>query len=299
MLSNNKEISIYSGVCLIVFLACLIETSLYGAELLSIPSASIYLDEIDRKKYNVAKQLDGAVLIRWDFSDSNQYIYSFKKKSITCNLSKRSGNKSGKDVPEIILNAKLFVNSLGNQTADVVLKDVETVIRHWKDEDEQVETKIPIIPLIKLNSIDESGEKKSAEKYGDLFNELLFSLPNKPLEYKVPMVKDRSVPIAINNKVSNISGELKITLTDFVKIRGRTCARIEAVGDVNNYNEPNGSNKCAIKTSTVFYFDYENHCLLAGGSAGLISIRFKDTATGRKVVKDNHILFLINLKEQQ
>ena len=144
----------------------------------------------------------------------------------------------------------------------------------------------------------ESGTKRAEVKYDDLFSKLLFSLPNKPLKYRESVVIDRSVPIAINNKISTIAGELKITLTDFVKIKGRNCTRIEAVGDVNNFNNPNGSNKYAIKTSTVYYFDYEDHCLLTGGSAGLISLRYKDTATGRKVVKDNHFLLLIDLKEK-
>lgn len=298
MLVKKKEISMYVAVCLIAFHACLLEIS-FSSDTLPLPSmpdTSIFKNEIDRNKYTINKQPNGAKLFRWDFSNTNQYVYGYMKKSVINDFTNILGTESGRNTREIILNARLFINSLGNQTADIVLKDLKTVVRYWKEEkkNKQTKTKLPSIPLIAITSIDERGLKKDEIKNDHSFTDLLFPLPNKPLKLREQTAIDRSVPIAINNKIFTIVGKLKITLTDYVNINGRNCARFESIANIKNTINLNGKdNKCAIKAHTVYYFDIEDRCLVSGGSALLISIRYEDTATRQKFVEDNHILILM------
>ncbi len=129
-----------------------------------------------------------------------------------------------------------------------------------------------------------------------LFTGLLFPLPNRPLKLKEQITINKSIPIAGNDKIYTVVGDLKITLTDYVILNGRDCARFEVIADVKNPNNLNGNGKCSIKTKTVYYFDIESHCLLAGGSAVLQSIRYEDAAARQKIINDNHILILIKLE---
>ena len=300
MLIKDNKICSYVAICLIVFFSDLLLISFSNAKsgLPAIPKASIFLDEIDKNNYIVKTQLQGAKLFRWDFSNSNQYVYSYLKKSIVSDLSKIFGTELGKNTTKINLHAKLFVNSLENQSANLILKDIETVVAYSNDDsnENQTEKKISNIPSTVIASIDEDGVEKDKINNEALFTGLLFPLPSRPLKLKEQITIKKSIPIVGNDKIYSVAGDLKITLTDYVILNGRDCARFEVIADLKNPNNLNGNGKCAIKAKTLYYFDIERHCLLAGGSAVLQSIRYEDTATRQKIINDNHFLILITLE---
>lgn len=297
---KDNNICRYVAICLTVFISNLLFISCSNATagLPAIPKASIFLDEIDRNNYKVNPQLQGVELFRWDFSNNDQYVYSYLKKSIVNDLSTIFGTEVGRNTTKINLHAKLFVNSLGNQVADLILKDIKTVVSYLSDDsnEKQTERKISNIPSTVIASIDEGGVEVAEKNNGNLFTGLLFPLPNRPLKLKEQITINKSIPIAVNEKIYTAIGDLKITLTDYVLLNGRDCARFEVIADVRNPNNLNGNGNCAIKTKTVYYFDIESHCLLSGGSAVLQSIRFEDAATGQKIINDNHFLILIKLE---
>ncbi len=142
MLMKDNNICWYVTICLTVFLSTLFFISCSNAKagLPAIPKASIFLDEIDRNSYIVNTQLQGAELFRWDFSNNNQYVYSYLKKSIVNDFSTIFGTELGKNTTKINLHAKLFVNSLGNQTADLILKNIETVVAYLSDDSNEKQT---------------------------------------------------------------------------------------------------------------------------------------------------------------
>ena len=296
----TKKIIIYVTVCLLFFLACLLKIPLSMAALPPIPVNSSFMNEIDRHKYVIIKKRNNAELFRWDFSNTNQYVYNYMKKSIVKDFSNLLGIANDNDTKEIIISAELFINSFGNRTAYIVLKNIETVVKYWSDEekDKFTETKIPNIPFSAITSIDESGMKKAEKNNNDILMELCFPLPDRPLKIREQATIDRSLPIAFNNKIITITGELKITLTDYVKFNGRDCARFEAIADIKNPSKLNSNSIYAIKTNTVYYFDIEDRCIISGGSAVLQSIRYEDIATRQKVINDNDILILIKRKRE-
>ncbi|MGD9368985.1 MAG: hypothetical protein PVH87_24990 [Desulfobacteraceae bacterium] len=294
MLLKKKNIGRYVTICLIASLICLFFISFSDAKALlpSIPEASMFLDQIDRNNYIVNKQLHGSNLFKWDFSNTNQYIYSYLKKSIENDFSNIIGIESGKDTTKMISNANFLISSSGNHTADLELKDIETVITHWNGK----EKKLQNIPSIVIASIDEEGMNKANKNNVDLLPEVLFPLPNRTLKVKENNTINKSIPVAINDKIFTVVGELIITLTDYVIINNRDCARFEVIADFENPNDLDGNCMCTIKTNTVYYFDIERHCLVAGGSAMLISIRYVDTATGQKIINDNHFFISLELE---
>jgi len=302
MLMKDNNICRYVTICLTVFFSNLFFLSCFNAKtgLPAIPKASIFLDETDRNNYKVNPQLQRAELFRWDFSNNNQYVYSYLKKSIVNDFSTIFGTELGKNTTKINLHAKLFVNSLKNQAADLILKDIETVVEYLSDDsnEKQTEKKISNIPSTVIASIDEGGVEIAKKNNEDLFTGLLFPLPNRPLKPKEQITINKSIPIAVNDKIYTLVGDLKITLTDYVILNGRDCARFEVIADVKNPNNLKGNGKCAIKTNTVYYFDIESHCLLAGGSAVLQSIRYEDAAAGQKNINDNHFLILLKLERE-
>ncbi len=294
MLLIKKSIGSYVTVFFVASLICLFFKSFPDAKdlLPSIPEDPMFLDQIDRNDYIVNKQMHDSKLIKWDFSNKNQYIYSYLKKTIEDDFSNNFGIESGKNTTEVISNAKLVINSLGNQTADLVLKDIETVVTHWNGK----EKKLPNIPSTTIASIDEGGMKKDNNNNVVLFTELLFPLPNRELKIKENISIKKSIPIAINDKIFTVIGELLITLTEYVTINGRDCARFKVIADLTSPYNLNGNCMCAIKTNTAYYYDIERHCLLAGGSAVLQSIRYKNPETEQEIINDNHVLILTKLK---
>ncbi|CAB1079497.1 hypothetical protein D1AOALGA4SA_7207 [Olavius algarvensis Delta 1 endosymbiont] len=220
------------------------------------------------------------------------------KKSIVIDLSTIFGTELGKNSTKINLHAELFINSLENQVADLILRDIETVVAYSSDEsnDNQTEKKISNIPSTVIARIDEGGVEIAKKNNNALFTDLLFPLPNRPLKPKEQITINKSIPIAINENIYTVVGDLKITLTDYAILNGRNCARFEVIADVKNPNNLNGKGKCAIKTKTVYYFDIERHCLLAGGSAVLQSIRYEDATAGQRNINDNHFLILLKLE---
>ena len=121
-------------------------------------------------------------------------------------------------------------------------------------------------------------------------------MPNRPLKPKEQITINKSILLAVNNKIYTVVGDLIITLTDYVILDGRDCGRFEVVADVKNHNNLNGNGKFIMKTKTVYYFDIERHCLLAGGSAVLQSIRYEDAGAGEEKIYDNHSLISIRLE---
>ena len=300
MLLIENNICRYVAICLTVFFSNLFFFSCSSAKvgLPAIPKASIFLDEIDRNNYIAGTQIQGAKLFRWDFSNNNQYVYSYFKKAIVNDFSTIFGTELEENATKIDLNAKLFVNSLENQTADLILKDIETIVTYLSDDsnEEPAEKKISNTPPTVIASIDEGGVEIATKNNGALFASLLFPLPNRPIKLKEQITINKSIPISGNNKIYTVAGDLEITLTDYVVFNGRYCARFEVIADIKNPNKLDGNDKCAIKTKTVYYFDIENHCLVSGSSAVLQSIRYEDAATGQKIINDNHFLILLKLE---
>ena len=176
MLLKDSIIFRYVAICLTVFLSNLLFIACSNAKavLPSIPKEPTFSDEIDRNDYAVNTQPQRAELFRWDFSINNQYVYSYSKKSIVNDLSTIFGTELGKNTTEINLNAKLLVSSLENQVADLILKDIDTVVAFSSnDSDEKpTEKRISNIPSTLIASIDEGGVEVAKKNNEDIFTGL-------------------------------------------------------------------------------------------------------------------------------
>ena len=97
---------------------------------------------------------------------------------------------------------------------------------------------------------------------GRIFDYVLPIFPDRPKPLRVgeSVTVPLDVPFDAMNSVLSVEGTSTITLTGYVTIDGRRCARIETDIDMSKLDIPEempGTYKCAFKGKSVSYFDVE------------------------------------------
>ena len=75
--------------------------------------------------------------------------------------------------------------------------------------------------------------------------------------------------------VLHVTGTSTIELTDFVRINGEKCARLETIIDISRMNIPEelkGDYNCQMKAKSVFFFNIEGRYFMEGKVAVIMSM---------------------------
>ena len=269
-----------------------------------MPDASIFLGEIDNNKYKTIAPLQSPQMFRWNFSERKKYSYIYFKKSIRRDYSNLPRIELSDSTTSVDLNAELIVDSLGDQTANLILKNTEAAVKMGipKETPEGSDSIIKNAPSTVIHGVQEDGRTKDGFKNRDFLFGLLFPLPPKALKIGGHVKINESMPINLAGSIFSVTGESIVFLTGYVKIKDRVCARFVTITNISNINSAHyleGNNKFVTKGKSVYYFDIANRCFIAGNASILISIRFEDKSKGKRIAYDDDSLISINFKSHK
>jgi hypothetical protein len=259
---------------------------------------SRFLNKIDKKSYPEAKEPKVAQALRWDFSDKDIYKYEYSQKiiaeqdmgSFVEKPAVTSFRKSMMDTKGVLL-----IKSQGDHTANIVLKDMtitmtvdtsgsgDTSSMTWKPQ--------PIVG----QGMTENGNMDPDLATQNLGFDLIFPIPPKVLEKGESIEVPGKMPFNAMGSLLYVNGKSRITLTNFVAIKGHTCARLETDIDISELDVPEeleGKYTCTTKGKSVFYFDLKDRCFISGEIAVLLEFSIDAPAPKFKISNGNEQLSL-------
>ena len=219
------------------------------------------------------KQYDEPQLLRWDFSQEADYNYSFYQTTeSTTNTHLKYPNMEGFQDDQShyrsVARGKLKISSKGDQTAAFSLNDL-TMNAYQMDistgmlMDSMVEELEPMV----LNDIGENGKALMPDEMSQQFFDYLFPLPVGELTKGQSEEIDLNVPVNSIGYMMMVKGKSKMTFTDVVKHKGRTCAQldVELLLDQLDSAQTEGTDLEYFRYGkSTFYFDLEKRKFLSG-----------------------------------
>ncbi len=253
-------------------IAVLISASLCStscrAETNTSPAASQFAEEVGTERFKKAEPPSAAPEFRWDFSKTDvvhAYSYEQEVRSKT-DMGRSFGGKSSGIGQEISAKGSLLIRSQGDRTAEFVLKDMKMSIKMDTGEDEPKTMEQQMPPFV-VQGMKEDGSGSFGNTSQDLLLKMLFPLPPKSLKVGESVDVPAQMPFNAMGSVLNVTGQSRITLTQYVTIDGRTCAQLDVDTDISTLKVPTeleGEYKCSIKGTSVFYFDVADRSFVSG-----------------------------------
>ena len=251
----------------VLVIVCLCLTSC-AAESETSAAASRFEGEIREEEYKEVDSPSEAPVFRWDFSE-NKTVHFYRYQQEVRNESDMgalSGGSSGVMDQEMSANGDLLIKSQGDGTAELVLKDMKMTMKMDMGEDEP-KTMEQVIPALVVQGVKEDGSGSFGDSSQDLLLKMLFPLPPQSLKVGESVDVPAEMPFNAMGSMLKVTGRSRITLDRYVRIDGRTCAKLDVDTDISRLNVPSelkGEYKCSTKGSSVFYFDVENRSFVSG-----------------------------------
>lgn len=240
----------------------------------NLTGTSRFLAEIDKEKYKKVDPPSAVPIFRWDFSKTkvvHTYAYEQEVRSKT-DMGKSFGGKSGGMGQEMSAKGVLLVKSQGDSTAELVLKDMKMSMKMDMGEDEPKTMEQQMPPFV-MQGMKEDGSGSLGHSSQDILLKMLFPLPKEDLKVGDSVDVPAQMPFNAMGSMLQVTGRSRITLTQYVKIAGRTCAQLDVDTDISNLKIPTelkGEYKCSNKGTSVFYFDVESRVFVSGTIALLM-----------------------------
>jgi hypothetical protein len=212
-----------------------------------------FISEIGRKSYPEATAPEPAPLLNWDFSKKQAHVYDYVQKAV--NRSNMMGGLADTD-QSIDGTLSLLVRSKGDGTATVVMKDTQMSMTV----DGEKKAMRSNFPPMAVQGMKEDGSMRTGNSSTELLLKMLSPLPTKPLKPGESVALPASMPFNIMGSVLEVTGTATVTLTGYVSINGRTCARLDTDIDISKLDVPEdleGSYECFAKGKSVSYFDVQ------------------------------------------
>jgi len=136
---------------------------------------------------------------------------------------------------------------------------------------------------------------------------MIFPLPEKELAVGDSSTIPSKMPFNAYGSLLWITGDIKITLRDYVSIENVTCARFDVKVDISKIDVPEelgGEYKCSTKGTGVLYFEMEDRCFHSGAIAVIVSMRVsppKDSPmpASTSMDSDNLLKFTRNMAKEK
>ena len=231
-------------------------------------AVSQFADEVGKLNYTEANPPSAAPVFRWDFSKPNVvHAYTYEQEvRIKMDIGASLGGNSDDTSPEMSAKGALLVKSQGDNTANLVLKDVQMSMKIDTGEDEPKTVKQKM-PLRVLQGMKEDGSGSFGNNSQDMALKVLFPLPTKPLKVGDSVDVPAQMPFNAMGSMLQFKGHSRITLTRYVKIGKRTCAQLDVDTDISKLKVPSeleGEYKGSTKGTSVFYFDVASRSFVSG-----------------------------------
>jgi len=233
--------------------------------------------EIKKEHYQECKPLDGPLKVRFDFSGSKVFAFDFSQKTITGTESKPIVSES---------RGLLLLKSKGNGFGSILLKNPKTSI---KDGDSPASSEIES-PTLAVPAIHDEGTLADGGKDTQPLLRMLFPVLSKP--YLRGEVIE--LPIQLETNVMGthlpVHGTQKSTLTKYVSLSGKICARLETQIDISKLEAPKEMEdkpEVSVRGGSVFYFEIETREFVSGEAVFEMKISAGKAKAGADPKKDS------------
>jgi hypothetical protein len=210
------------------------------------------------------------VKIRWDFSDGSEYIYDLRQTSDTASV---FPGDEPEEPERIIVVATVEFKAQGDHVAKIVFTQKEDIIEGMP-EDEDAKNRLKGRPMVVLG-LKEDGTMPSAQSQQSTLFRLLFPLPLEPLGVGQTATIPFQFPVSVFGSPLSADGRVKLTLTGLFYVRGKTCAQVDYVVEVDEVELPEEIDtefNFAMSGIGRYFFDIEAGRLVESSSAVVMSM---------------------------
>lgn len=218
--------------------------------------------------YEEATPPSTAPVFRWDLSKPGTlYQYTYDQDVRSRNTPENKLNVvSGSMTQEMTVRGILEIRIRKNRTADLILKDMNALVSMDTGKEKSEPVAQPI-PDMTIEGLKEDGTGISGNNGQDMLIKTLFPLPAQPLRVGESIDIPEKIPFITTEKELEITGHTRITLSRYVKIGNRTCARLDVETDISEITVPpnlKGKYKAWTRGNATFYFDVADRIFVSG-----------------------------------
>ncbi len=235
-------------------------------------AASSYAEEVDKKTFPAATSPPTEpLLVRWDFSGNKIFTYDFTQKVAMLSDMNMGRPEKTKAKQKMLAVGSVKMKSQGDGTANLVLKvdsmkmNVDVGSGNAPDERE-----IGSHPPMVVQGVTEDGGMTVGDSAQATFIKLMFPMPPKALSVGESDSLPATMPFNAMGSALHVKGQTRITLTGYVNVDGKTCARLEAETDISELDVPEeleGTYECKTNGKAVFYYDPKEKAFVSGSMA--------------------------------
>jgi len=253
--------------------ACPLPGGPFGSagELLPLLTESKHLDEIGATSHPKAAPPQEAPLLRWDFSRPAVQAYDYTQ---TMEMESTMGPGMGMKINGA---GTVLLKSKENDVAILVMKDMKMNMTSEMDVGGGENMMKTAAPPIVVTGVKEDGSMKTGNSSAEILLQFLFPLPPKPLRVGESAAVPATMPFNAMGSVLFVEGTSTITLTGYVTIDGRRCARLETDIDVSKLDVPEeltATYECVTRGKSISYFDVERRRFVSVEVALVMGMHF-------------------------
>jgi len=237
---------------------------------LVVPPKSKFSANLNKPSYQQVKGPEKPLAMSMDFSGNTDYVYDFSQNIEGAHWDGQSDLTTSQ---KISVKGDLLLKSQGDRTADLVF-DAMTVDTTLDFQGEK-KTMRQAVPGLELPGVGENGRIGDEAASRDLVFQIMFSLPDEPLELGQTFHREVTTPFSILGAALLVKGSMEITLSGFVLIDGALCARLEGditLADIQVPENLQGIFSSSVKGRYLAFFDLEDRSFAEGRIALLMSM---------------------------
>lgn len=240
------------------------------------PTEPTFLSRIDLDGHPAVAAPVEPVLPRFDFSGDKLYAFDYHQRVIHRMDMSGFPDKTGGTTQRLKGAGLLLVKSKGDGTGTLLLKDMTLTMSMEMKDGRPDKTASMQSPTLAVPDVKEDGSMEGGASQAQPLLKLLFPMPPKALRAGESAEVPLRIPYNAMGSPLTAKGAATITLTGFVAIDGRPCARLESEIDVSQLDVPpelEGKHALSAKGKSVYYYDPTAREFVSGGIAVLMKLR--------------------------
>lgn len=209
------------------------------------------------------------VMLRWNLSEAGEFSFRYRQQTqALVETSSTPPERSKVHVRSSHSDGTVLVQGR-NGFADLILKDQRARIVMTPGAGEAPKTIEQVFPPMVLQKMREDGSIP-VRREKDLALGLLFRMPARSLARGETVEVPVRIPFESSGSQFEVGGRVRMTLSDFVQIDGRVCARLDAEIDISRLDLPGevpGAYSYTARGASVLFFDVGESRVVAGRTA--------------------------------
>jgi len=275
-MTQTKQNRLIHIMSLFFIVITIIPPDICMADSENTPARSQFADKLNHFKYQEIRAPDITPLFRWDFSGNAVHRYAFSQEvRVETDMGANTGKAPGTANQHMTADGSLTIKSQGDGTAEFVLKDTTMKMEITPGNGLEPRTIEGTMPPIIIQGMTEGSQLQLGDSSQEMLIRLLFPLPPETLKTGETVEVTARMPFNAMGSRLQVIGHYRITLTRYVAIAGRPCARFDVNIDISDPIIPEGISgefTSSMQGASVYFFDVENRRFVEGATAVLMKI---------------------------